>query len=245
MQTLLIVGATSAIAEAVARRCAARGMSLFLVARDPVRLAAIGADLSVRDARHVHSHAMDINDLAAHTDMLDHAWQALGRVDAVLVAHGTLPDQQACEAAVDTFMAEFATNGTSTMALLGPLANRLVAAGSGTLAVISSVAGDRGRQSNYAYGAAKAAVSAYLSGLRQRLAKGGVAVVDIRPGFVDTPMTAHLRKGPLWATPDQVARRILGGMGRGTPVLYAPGFWRLIMCVVRAVPQSIFNRISM
>ncbi|MNT30082.1 putative oxidoreductase [compost metagenome] len=126
-----------------------------------------------------------------------------------------------------------------------PIANRLAEAGHGTLAVITSVAGDRGRQSNYAYGAAKAATSAFLSGLRQRLFKRGVAVVDIRPGFVDTPMTAHLRKGPLWASPDQVARRIVGGIARGTPVLYAPGFWRLIMLVIRLLPQAVFNRTAL
>lgn len=245
MQNVLIVGATSAIAEAVARRYAARGAGLFLVGRRADRLAAIADDLRVRGARATHTYSMDINDLAAHAELLAQAWQALGRVDVVLIAHGTLPDQAACEASVETCMTEFATNGTSTLALLGPVANRLADAGSGALAVITSVAGDRGRQSNYVYGAAKAAVSTYLSGLRQRLAKQGVAVVDIRPGFVDTPMTAHLRKGPLWATPDQIARRIVAGIGRGTPVLYAPGFWRLIMTVIRLLPQTLFNRISL
>lgn len=245
MQNVLIIGATSAIAEAVARRYASRGASLFLVGRRAERLQVIADDLRVRGARATHTHAMDINDLPAHAVLLAQAWQALGTVDVVLIAHGTLPDQAACEASVETCMAEFATNGTSTVALLGPLANRLAEAGGGALAVITSVAGDRGRQSNYVYGAAKAAVSTFLSGLRQRLAKKGVAVVDIRPGFVDTAMTAHLRKGPLWASPDQVARRIVSGIGRGTPVLYAPGFWRLIMWVIRTLPQAVFNRISL
>lgn len=245
MQNVLIIGATSAIAEAVARRYASRGASLFLVGRRAERLQVIADDLRVRGAHATHTHAMDINDVPAHAVLLAQAWQALGTVDVVLIAHGTLPDQAACEASVETCMAEFATNGTSTVALLGPLANRLAEAGGGALAVITSVAGDRGRQSNYVYGAAKAAVSTFLSGLRQRLAKQGVAVVDIRPGFVDTPMTAHLRKGPLWASPDQVARRIVSGIGRGTPVLYAPGFWRLIMWVIRTLPQAVFNRISL
>lgn len=245
MQKILIIGATSAIAEAVARRYAARGAALCLVARNSARLAVIAADLDVRGASQVHTCTLDINDLAAHAGMLEHAWQVLGTPDVVLVAHGTLPDQAACEASVEVFLAEFATNGSSTLALLGPLANRLADAGHGTLAVITSVAGDRGRQSNYAYGTAKAATSAFLSGLRQRLRKRGVAVVDIRPGFVDTPMTAHLRKGPLWASPEQVARRIVGGIGRGTPVLYAPGFWRLIMAVIRLLPQTVFNRVTL
>jgi len=245
MQKILIIGATSAIAEAVARRYAARGATLFLVARNTARLSVISADLAVRGAAEVHEYALDINDMAGHAGMIEHAWTSLGRPDVVLVAHGTLPDQAACEASVEAFLSEFSTNGSATMALLGPIANRLDEAGAGTLAVITSVAGDRGRQSNYVYGAAKAATSAFLSGLRQRLHKRGVAVVDIRPGFVDTPMTAHLRKGPLWASPDQVAKHIVGGIGRGTPVLYAPGFWRLIMLVIRLLPQTVFNRISL
>lgn len=245
MQKILIIGATSAIAEAIARRYAARGASLLLVARNAGRLAVIAADLKVRGAADVDEHVLDINDLAAHTAMIDRAWQRLDVPDLVLVAHGTLPDQAACEASVETFLSEFSTNATSTMALLGPIANRLADAGHGTIAVITSVAGDRGRQSNYAYGAAKAATSAFLSGLRQRLHKRGVAVVDIRPGFVDTPMTSHLPKGPLWASPDQVARRVVAGIGRGTPVLYVPGFWRLIMAVIRLLPQAVFNRATL
>lgn len=245
MQKILIIGATSAIAEAVARRYAARGAALFLVARNTARLSVIGADLTVRGAGQVSQYALDVNDLVGHAEMIKQAWATLGRPDVVLVAHGTLPDQAACEASVEVFLSEFSTNGSATMALLGPIANRLAEAGTGTLAVITSVAGDRGRQSNYAYGAAKAATSAFLSGLRQRLHMRGVAVVDIRPGFVDTPMTAHLRKGPLWATPDQVAKRIVGGIGRATPVLYAPGFWRLIMLVIRLLPQAVFNRTAL
>ncbi|MEG2804460.1 SDR family oxidoreductase [Stenotrophomonas sp.] len=245
MQKILIIGATSAIAEAVARRYAARGAALFLVARNPARLSVIAADLAVRGAAQVSDYVLDINDLAGHAGMVEQAWATLGAPDVVLVAHGTLPDQAACEASVAVFLSEFATNGSATMALLAPIANRMADAGSGTLAVITSVAGDRGRQSNYAYGAAKAATSAFLSGLRQRLFKRGVGVVDIRPGFVDTPMTAHLRKGPLWASPDQVAKRIVAGIGRRTPVLYAPGFWRLIMWVIRLLPQAVFNRASL
>ena len=245
MQKILIIGATSAIAEAVARRYAARGAAIFLVGRNRERLSVISADLAVRGAAQVSEHVLDVNALSAHADMIDRAWHTLGAPDVVLVAHGTLPDQAACEATVDVFLTEFSTNGSATLALLVPIANRMAEAGTGTLAVITSVAGDRGRQSNYAYGAAKAATSAFLSGLRQRLFKHGVAVVDIRPGFVDTPMTAHLRKGPLWASPDKIAKRIVGGVGRGTPVLYAPGFWRLIMLVIRLLPQAVFNRIKL
>jgi short-subunit dehydrogenase len=126
------------------------------------------------------------------------------------------------------------------------LSNRFEAQGSGVIAIISSVAGDRGRQSNYVYGSAKAAVSAFASGLRQRLYPKGVRVVTVKPGFVDTPMTAAIkRKGALWATPDRVARDIVRAMDRGTPVIYTPWFWRIIMFVIRSVPETVFRRLRL
>jgi NAD(P)-dependent dehydrogenase (short-subunit alcohol dehydrogenase family) len=189
MQKVLIIGATSAIAEATARLYASRGAKLFLVARNQVRLKDIASDLLVRGANEVSQATLDTNDIASHASVIEEAWSALGDVDVVLVAHGTLPKQQACEQDVHVALQEFATNATSTIALLTLLANRMQAASNGTIAVISSVAGDRGRASNYLYGAAKAAVSTFLSGLRQRLGKSGVNVLTIKPGFVDTPMS--------------------------------------------------------
>lgn len=245
MQRVLIIGATSAIAEATARIYASRGSRLYLVARDPKRLDAIVEDLRVRGAGTVGCSSLDINDLARHEEVLDAAWADLEDLDIVLVAHGTLPDQKSCEASVETALSEFATNGTSTIALLTPLANRMERAGRGTIVVISSVAGDRGRASNYLYGAAKAAVTAFLSGLRQRLARHGVNVVTIKPGFVDTPMTRNFKKGPLWAKPEAVATGIVKAVDRGKSVAYLPGFWFLIMTVIRSIPEFIFKRISL
>jgi len=166
-------------------------------------------------------------------------------LDVVLIAHGTLPDQSACEADIATALAEIELNAVATTSIALHAANHLEALGGGTLAVITSVAGVRGRASNYVYGSAKAQVSALLSGLRQRLAKKGVAVVDIRPGFVDTPMTASFPKGALWAQPAKVARDIVRAIDRGTPVAYTPWFWRWIMLVIRHIPQSVFNRIKL
>jgi decaprenylphospho-beta-D-erythro-pentofuranosid-2-ulose 2-reductase len=140
---------------------------------------------------------------------------------------------------------EFNTNGTSTIALMTVAANRFEAQRHGALAVISSVAGDRGRQSNYLYGSAKAAVSAFASGLRQRLAKVGVAVVTIKPGFVDTPMTKDFPKGPLWAKPEAVARGIMRAIDRRRNVVYLPWFWCLIMLIIRHIPESVFKRIKL
>ncbi|WP_049621934.1 SDR family oxidoreductase [Frateuria defendens] len=245
MQRVLIIGATSAIAEATARIYAERGSRLHLVARTPARLDTIVEDLRIRGAADVGRDALDINDLTRHEAVLDAAWTALGNVDVVLVAHGTLPDQKACEASVETAMAEFATNATSTIALLTLLANRMERAGRGTIAVISSVAGDRGRASNYLYGSAKAAVSTFLGGLRQRLSKRGVDIVTIKPGFVDTPMTRDFKKGALWAKPDAVAAGIVKAVDKGTPVVYLPWFWFAIMTVIRAIPEFIFKRVSL
>lgn len=243
MLRVLIIGATSAIAEATARHYAQRGASFFLAGRDLSRLEAIAADLRVRGAPAVHTHRLDCGELAAHAPMLDAAWAALGDVDLALIAHGTLPDQAACNASVADSLEAFALNGTSTVALSIALAQRLRAPA--TLAVISSVAGDRGRASNYVYGAAKAAVSTCLGGLRQRLHGAGVNVLTIKPGFVDTPMTRAFRKGALWATPDQVARGIVRAVDARASVAYLPRFWWAIMWVIRHIPESVFRRLKL
>ncbi|MCU1204414.1 SDR family oxidoreductase [Stenotrophomonas maltophilia] len=243
MQKILIIGATSAIAESVARLYAARAAALYLVGRSTGKLDAIAADLRVRGAQHVHTGVLDVNDVAAHGALLDNAWAALGGIDTVLIAHGTLPDQAACDASVDLSLREFATNGTSTIALAAALAQRLQSGAS--LAVISSVAGDRGRASNYLYGSAKAAVTAYLSGLGQRLRPAGINVLVIKPGFVDTPMTAAFKKGALWATPDKVAAGILKAIGKRKAVAYLPGFWWAIMMIIKNIPEFVFRRIKL
>jgi decaprenylphospho-beta-D-erythro-pentofuranosid-2-ulose 2-reductase len=245
MQRVLIIGATSAIAEATARLYAERGARLHLVARNRPRLDAIADDLLVRGAPEVTHATLDVNDFAAHAGALDGAWASLGEVDVVLIAHGTLPDQNACETSVETALAEFTTNGTSTIALLTLIANRMQTAGRGSIAVISSVAGDRGRGSNYLYGSAKASVTAFLSGLRQRMAKHGVAVITIKPGFVDTPMTRDFKKGALWAKPDDVAAGIVKALDKGRAVVYLPWFWLGIMTIIRCIPEFLFKRLSL
>jgi short-subunit dehydrogenase len=167
-------------------------------------------------------------------------------VDVALIAHGTLPDQTACEADALLTLREFANNGTSTIALLTVLAQHFEHQKQGQLAVITSVAGDRGRPSNYVYGSAKAAVSVFCEGLRARLFKAGVSLTDIRPGFVATPMTQGLPlPAPLVAQPDAVARRMLKGIDRRVDVLYAPGFWALIMFVIRNIPSAVFKRLKL
>lgn len=242
---VLIVGATSAIAEATARLWAAQGHALYLAARREALLAASAADLRVRGARSVGFERFDAADLGAHAGLLDRAGAFFGGIDVLLLAHGTLPDQAACEADVERALGEIGLNAVATSSLALRAAAMMEGNGRGTLAVITSVAGVRGRASNYIYGSAKAQVSALLSGLRQRLARKGVAVVDVRPGFVDTPMTEAFPKGPLWASPARVARDIVRAVDRGTAVAYTPGFWRWIMLVIRHLPQSVFDRIRL
>jgi short-subunit dehydrogenase len=246
MRKILIIGATSAIAEATARLFAARGDALFLVARNAERLQAIATDLGVRGAVRTGTATLDVTDLAAHQAVIDQCERELGGLDTVLIAHGTLSDQAECEKSVDALRREFDINALSTMALLTTLANTFESRKSGTLAVISSVAGDRGRQSNYTYGSAKAAVSAFLSGLRQRLAKSNVDVLTIKPGFVDTPMTAGIaNKGALWVKPEAVAAGIVRAIDRRRSVVYLPWFWSLIMLVIKHIPEPVFKKLKL
>ena len=245
MKKVLVIGATSAIAEASARIWAARGASLFLVGRRAARLEMIADDLRVRGAATVGCYTLDCCDVAAHAAMLDAATAALGGLDIALIAHGSLPDQRACEASVELTQKEINTNGVSVVALATLLGQRLAQQGSGTLAVISSVAGDRGRQSNYVYGAAKGMVSLFLQGLRNRLAKQGVQVLTIKPGFVDTPMTAALPKGALWAQPEAIARGIVDAIDRKYDEVYLPGFWWLVMAIIKHIPERVFKRLSL
>ena len=244
MNTLLVIGATSAIAHAVSRRHAARGARLVLLARDAARLEANADDLRVRGAAEVHCITFDALATEDHEAALAQAWAAVGAggFDAALAAWGSLPDQAACEASVAQALQAFDLNARSVLALLTLLAQRFERQGRGVIGILSSPAGDRGRASNYVYGAAKAAVTTLASGLRHRLASKGVRVVTLLPGFVDTPMTAGFAKGPLWATPEQVALDIDRALASANGRVYTPWFWRWIMLVVRALPERIFVR---
>jgi short-subunit dehydrogenase len=246
MKKILIVGATSTIANACARLWASDGSEFFLVARGEQKLQQTCADLRARGARVAVPYIMDASDSALYPDMLKQCLETLHTVDICLIAYGTLPDQSACEQDVELAMAEFANNASTVIALLTLVANQMAAQRSGTLAVISSVAGDRGRPSNYVYGSAKAAVSSFCEGLRARLFKSGVHVITIKPGFVDTPMTQGLALPAfLVAQPEAVARRIVAGIERKVAVLYVPRFWSWIMFLIRALPQPLFKRLNL
>jgi decaprenylphospho-beta-D-erythro-pentofuranosid-2-ulose 2-reductase len=241
---LLIIGATSAMAQEAAKCFAADGAELFLVGRNAQKLQAVADDLSVRGAKRVETYVVDLNDFEQHAAMLDAAIAAFDGLDAALLAYGTLGDQRKCELSVDETMREFTTNCTSVLALLTLLANYFERQRRGIIAVITSVAGDRGRRSNYVYGAAKGAVSLFLQGLRGRLSDAGVTVLTIKPGLVDTPMTAHLKKGLLFASARTVGQGVYRAMQARKEVVYVPRYWQLIMLIVRAIPERMFKRVK-
>ncbi|MBA5685759.1 SDR family oxidoreductase [Rugamonas apoptosis] len=245
MKKILIIGATSAIAEAAARVWAAQGHRLYLLGRNEERLDALAADLRLRGAAVAACGVLDVNQFGSHPAAIEAASSALDGLDTVLIAHGTLGDQQACQQDFAATLRELNTNAISVISLLTLLANRFEAQRHGTLAVISSVAGDRGRQSNYVYGTAKGALTIFLQGLRNRLHGAGVQVLTIKPGFVDTPMTAHIQQGPLWAKPEAVASAIVTAVDKRRDVLYTPWFWLGIMTVIRLVPERVFKKLKL
>ncbi len=242
---IVIVGATSAIAHETAKCFAQEGADLFLVGRSAEKLTAVANDLKVRGAKRVETFLLDVSDLDRHQEMFETALTALDGLDMLLIAHGTLGDQRKCELSVAETLKEFTNNCTSVISLLTISANYFELHKRGCIAVISSVAGDRGRQSNYVYGATKGALNVFLQGLRNRLSRSGVCVLTIKPGFVDTPMTASIRKGPLFASSRTVGQGIYQAMKQRKDIVYLPWFWRFIMFVVRSIPERIFKKMSL
>lgn len=243
--TVLALGATSAIAEATLRLLAERGARFYLVGRSQDKLDSVAADLHTRGASGVATHAMDLNDTAGHAVMLGLAAQSLGTIEMALLAYGVLGEQKDAEASYAAAEAILRTNFLSSVSLITWLANYFETTKQGTLAVISSVAGDRARKSNYVYGASKGALNLFLDGVRNRIDRAGVEVLTIKPGFVATPMTAHVKQGPLFAKPAQVARGIVKAIEKRRDVVYLPGFWRGIMLVVRMIPRRVFKRMNL
>ncbi|MFP4321275.1 MAG: SDR family oxidoreductase [Anaerolineales bacterium] len=245
MRKMLVLGATSAIAHATLKHFAADGAELYLVGRDADKLRIIQDDLLVRGAQRAEIQALDLTDRAAHPALIAAAKEWLGGLDAVLMAHGTLPDQEKIQHSVEDTLRELDVNFLSAVSLLTLIAEEFEAQRRGSITVISSVAGDRGRMSNYVYGTAMGAKSLFLGGLRARLAKSDVHVLTVKPGFVDTPMTAHLKKNPLYASPETVGETIYKATKAGKDEIYVPFFWRYIMLIIRSMPERIFKRLSL
>lgn len=246
MKRILIIGATSTIAQHCARLWAHEGAEFLLIGRSTSRLESIGWDLTARGASTIFWSTLDVLDQEKHDSTISGAFEALEGCDIVLIAHGVLPDEKECASNPAEATRQFNINATSTISLAAVAAAHLRKQGHGTLAVISSVAGDRGRPSNFHYGAAKAAVSTYCDGLRASLHGTGVKVVTIKPGMVATPMTAGMPlPKALVASPDKVARNIVRGIARGAATIYTPWWWRWIMLIIRLMPEAIFVRMKL
>jgi len=241
---MLVLGATSAIAFTTMRIYAVSGTAFYLVARNEEKLTTVAADLQVRGASAVHTWVMDLDKTEQHAAMLQDADKKLQGIDIALIAHGVLGDQAAAERDYEIAAKVIQTNLVSAISLITWLAIYFAERKSGTIAAISSVAGDRGRKANYVYGTTKAALSTFLQGVRNRVDRLGVNVITIKPGFVATPMTAHLQGGILFATPERVARGIAKAIEGRKDVVYVPRYWRWIMAAVRAVPERLFKRLN-
>lgn len=245
MPNILLVGATSSIASCYARMEARDGSRFALVGRDAARLKATEADLVARGSAGVAAWTLDFSKVEDYAGVVSHAREFLGTIDIVLIAHGMLPDPASCER--DSLLAAqaFHANATSSIVMMLECVRVLRCQGGGTLAIISSVAGDRGRASNYLYGSAKAAVTAAASGLRQSLLKENVHVLTVKPGLIDTPMTQNFDKGVLWSQPERVATGIRRAIANKRAIVYLPAFWWVIMRIITHIPEWLFRRIRL
>jgi len=240
---ILVIGATSAVGEQAARLWASPSTHFDLVARDKNKLLEVAADLNARGAK-TTLWPYDIRDPELHESALPTILQ--GGFNIVFCSHGLLGDTDRAENDSKHAAEILEVNMTSTVLLLNQIAkslgDRQTAA---TIAVITSVAGDRGRQSNYFYGAAKGGLSIFLAGLRNRYAKRHIHVLTVKPGFIATPMTKHLPQNKLYVSPEYVAAQIVKAVARQRDVIYVPGIWRLIMMIIRCIPETIFKRLSL
>jgi len=242
---ILVLGATSGIAEATCRIWASQGAQLFLVARNPDKLAAVAADLKTRGAAYVGTTVADLDDTDKHAELLAHAINSLTGMDIAYLAHGILGDQLQAEQDFEHAAQILHTNFVAPVSLLTWLANFCVQRHAGVLAVLSSVAGDRGRKSNYVYGASKAGLSAFLAGLRNRIDREGVTVLTIKPGPVKTAMTAGMKGSEKFADVNKVAATIVSAIDSRADNLYVPFQWQPIMFVIRNIPDRLFKKLNL
>jgi decaprenylphospho-beta-D-erythro-pentofuranosid-2-ulose 2-reductase len=239
---IVIIGASSAIAEHCARLWVSEAADFLLVGRDLSRVQRVADDLRVRSPQSaIETVQIDFLDADAISSLAQQAGQS--PIDIVLIAHGDLPVQQSCEQDIHVAEAALQINGVSPALFAEAFAKQLAQQGRGTLALIGSVAGDRGRKANYVYGAGKGMVERYAQGLQHRFAYTGIKIVLIKPGPTATPMTAHLPSSGLAAV-DQVARAIVKAIEVGKPVAYVPAKWQLIMLIVQHLPRWIFHKLN-
>lgn len=241
---ILILGATSAIARAVAAQFAARGDTLYLASRDTEELARIATHLTIRYNVPVYYDFFDAEALSCQATFWQSVLAQMGQVDGIFLAFGYMPDNQVARN-MPVLEKTILNNFTAAAAFLSYCADYFEQQKSGFIIGLTSVAGDRGRQSNYIYGAAKAAFTVYLQGLRNRLSMYQVKVLTIKLGFVDTAMTFGLPKLFLVAKPEIIANQIIRALAQNREVAYLPWFWRYIMLIIRLVPEKIFKKLSL
>lgn len=244
-QTIAVFGATSAVAQALAKLHANAGDAILLVARNSNHLESIANDLKVRGADRVDYISADLAESNLHQDLLNNMASIDNDISKYYFFYGILPDQKQCELSWEHTLDALNTNFISKASLLTLLANKIEQEQNRSLVVVSSVAGDRGRQSNYVYGTSKGALSIFLQGLRNRLHKANCPVITVKPGFIDTPMTENFDKNFLWASPEKVANDIYRAAAKGKDVVYTPWFWRYIMLIIKTIPERIFKKLSL
>lgn len=243
MPNALILGATSDMATAIARRFAFQDYSITLAARNPAKMAALESDLRIRYRVQVHKAVFDATDLASHASF----YESLPvKPDVVFCVFGFLGDQKTAERDWRACEQILVSNFVGAVSILNIVANDMEDRGRGVMVGITSVAGERGRQSNYLYGSAKAAFTAYLSGLRNRLFRRGVHVLTVKPGFVRTRMLdGMVTPAFLTSEPSQVADDIYNAVTRRRNVIYTSGIWRPVMCLIRNIPEPIFKKMKL
>jgi len=244
MKNIVILGATSGISQAVAKQLLADDVSFHLVARNEQKLNIVANDLVSRGCHSAKCYVLDFNSIDAHPSLISSIFNGVDNIDTLFVSYGIMHSQQECETDVSKAVKQVNSNYTSTLSLLVLFSQRMETQSSGTIAVVSSVAGDRGRKSNFVYGSAKAGLTVFLEGLRYKLYSKGINVLTIKPGFIDSPMTADIKKGALWASTDQAANYIVKGIVKNKSVIYVPPFWFFIMAIIKLIPAFIFRKLN-
>jgi len=241
---ILVIGGTSTIANSCCEIWAKDRNEIFLVARNQRELEKVGKNLELLGAT-IYSKAIDFDNHTNILELFDEVIAQLKSVDIILICFGLLPNQEECENDLNILSQEININAFATLTFANISAKILEQQGKGTLAIVSSVAGDRGRSSNYVYGSCKAMVSSFSSGLRQKFSNSNINVLTIKPGFVKTKMTENIDKNFLWVESSIVAKDITKAIRTKKSILYTPRFWRLIMLIIKIIPESLYKRLSL